>query len=315
MTSFSPEVLTLFKLLDDGEWHDYKQISEELAATMAPGKALRRYESRREGRRSRGEVRQTAVEPTDDEKILYGQRLLTSVAINGVKSRYLDFSDGEGGRVVRLRPGAPVPTPQRAPEGLLRPSKHDSVDEEGGGLSPSPRSFHGFTVEMQRELDAVIDIPTWGLKDEETFEVVPESVPEPEPEPEPEYPTDILPKHILPAPSLEATREQTRAVTAPYACRPCGLFVTDRAAHDEFHRTHQAVADPETVTAPQPPRDEAAVFSEKDVREIVAQEVGRALDRFQAGMQTWLGERFAGMERRLGPVRLAKPKKPNQPGG
>ncbi len=312
MMPFSQEVLTLFRILDGSEWHDYREVIEQLAITMAPGKALRRYDDRREGRRLRGEVTKVDIALSDDEKILYGQRLLASVAINGVKRRYLDIEyvdviiDDVPVKVrrIRLRPGVDIPPPQKPLEGLVRATRHNETDKEPEPLSEPPRTFHGFAVETPA--DAVIEIPTFELIDEKTFEVEPVAEPEPAPMPEParEYP-----------PVPEATPEQIRAAVMPYACRPCGVYVTDRAVHEEFHRTHQLVTDPETVTEPQPvgpPRDEAAVFSEQDVREIVAQEVGRALDRFQAGMQTWLGERFAGVERRLGPVRHAKPKKPGQ---
>ncbi len=48
-------------------------------------------------------------------------------------------------------------------------------------------------------------------------------------------------------------------------------------------------------------RDSPAAFiNEEYLRTIIAEEVGRALDRFQHGMQTWLGARFAELERRRG---------------
>src|SRR4051812_13355301 len=102
-TPWSAEVRSLFKVLGDGEWHDMKAVTAALAATIAPGKALRRYENYTQKRRDRVGALPAVREPTEDEKIELGRRRLANQAINSVKRKYLVIHEhGRGQKMIRV---------------------------------------------------------------------------------------------------------------------------------------------------------------------------------------------------------------------
>lgn len=108
----SIESRSLLRLLDDGQWHDLEEIHVKLAATVAPGKALRRYEDRAALRAAKEGPRRSP-ELSDEEKIQSGQRILASVAINSMKKRYVEFMETDEGRKIRRRPGVDITLPPR----------------------------------------------------------------------------------------------------------------------------------------------------------------------------------------------------------
>lgn len=98
----SAESKTLMRLLEDGEWHPLKDIAEKLALTVAPGKAIRRYEARVANQMLHG--RQKAVpEVSDDKKIVSGQRTIANSIINSLKKRFVEIKDEDGQRLIRRR--------------------------------------------------------------------------------------------------------------------------------------------------------------------------------------------------------------------
>lgn len=102
-TPMSVEAKILLKLLDDGQWHPLTDISAALAASIAPGKALRRYQARVNAREViEGRPRRTP-EPAEDEQIAFGQRILANTAINSLKKRHIELVDTTDGRMVHRR--------------------------------------------------------------------------------------------------------------------------------------------------------------------------------------------------------------------
>ncbi len=204
-TPFSTEVRTLFRLLEDRQWHDFRDIKERLANTVAPGKALRRYEDRLATRRERGGHAAMPSEPSEDEKIMFGQRLVADNTMQGLKRRWLDI-DHEGGgfgrKAIRLKPGVEIQPSSPMPSAPLSHAEEDELDE----VFPEPQ---------QRALDVLSG--------------------------------------------------------------PAEVFEPDDADDDDDEPADTS---------------EMALFSEVEVRKIVAQEVGQQLDAFQRGMQEWLTEWF-----------------------
>lgn len=113
---FSMESRSLLRLLEDGEWHDLEDIHARLAATVAPGKALRRYEDRAAHRAAKEGPRRTS-ELSDEDKIHSGQRILAGVAINSMKKRYVEIVETSCGKRIRRRPGVDVELPPKLDTG------------------------------------------------------------------------------------------------------------------------------------------------------------------------------------------------------
>lgn len=112
----SVEAQQLLKLLDDGDWHRVPVVVDRLASQIAPGKALRRYDSREKTRQEKEGPRR-GPELSDSDKIASGQRTLANVAFNSMKKNYLDVELREGERWVRKRPieAEPGPPPVAMP--------------------------------------------------------------------------------------------------------------------------------------------------------------------------------------------------------
>lgn len=265
MTPFSTEVRTLFRLLEDADgnrrWHDFREIKERLATTVAPGKALRRYEERLSKRRERGGHAPMVNDVSEDEKVLYGQRLIADNVIQAIKRRWLDVEHNGGGyghKMIRLKPEVKIPASNpttNLPGGAEEP--WDDGDGEAGTEEPDD-SLEPAEDALEPAEDALG-------------------------EPPPVYATGPPPM----------TRRQRHAARQPFVCRECGVMVPDPAQHEEFHaqfvrRDALAEAGPPEPTPPA--SHDVALFSESQVRRIIAEEVGLQLDAFQSGFQNWLVE-------------------------
>lgn len=108
-TPVTDETRTLIKLLQSGEWMPYSKIYESLAATVPPGKAVRRYRSRVAQRELHEGPRRTPELP-EDQQIASGQRTLANVTINSAKKRFVEIDIIDGEKRIRLRPGVEPPT-------------------------------------------------------------------------------------------------------------------------------------------------------------------------------------------------------------
>lgn len=92
--TMSSEAQMTLKLLDDLQWHGYEAVVQQVALTVPPGKALRKYNQVRDGMARRYGPRQSA-ELSEDDKIASGQRNYAVSAMNSLKERHLEFQ-GEG---------------------------------------------------------------------------------------------------------------------------------------------------------------------------------------------------------------------------
>lgn len=100
--NMSNEAILLLKLLEDGGWHSYEQIVSRVALTVAPGRALRKWEALRDSQVRKYGPRQSP-EPSDDEKIASGQRTYAVGAVNSLKERHLELRGDGAGREMRRR--------------------------------------------------------------------------------------------------------------------------------------------------------------------------------------------------------------------
>ena len=99
----SIESKTLLKLLDDGEWHQMAEIMGKFCPAIAPGKALRRYETNERNRALHHGPRKVA-ELDDEDKIRSGQRAIAVDTVTSLKRRYIEVVDTEkDGRLIRRR--------------------------------------------------------------------------------------------------------------------------------------------------------------------------------------------------------------------
>ncbi len=104
----STEARILLKLLDDGRWHDYTAVRVRLAATVAPGKALRRYDTNEASRVARRGPR-IGPQLSDEEKILSGQASIATDVMHSMRKHHIDVRDLDGTRQVRRRPALVAP--------------------------------------------------------------------------------------------------------------------------------------------------------------------------------------------------------------
>ncbi len=99
------DTIMLFKLLADGQWHPYEEIRDRLAATVPPGRALRKYQERVDyARRYKGDP-DYDTEADEDTRIYYGARACAQIAITSWKGRGVMYM-GEGpNKKIRIKPG------------------------------------------------------------------------------------------------------------------------------------------------------------------------------------------------------------------
>lgn len=296
MTEFSPEAKTLFRLLNGGEWHDYTPISDKLARTIAPGKALRRYEERRKRRQERL-TGAPLKEPSEDDKILFGQRLLANSVINGIKQRYLDIEETGEGRKIRMKPGIDVQLPPQPPE--MTGSKK-AAEETVESVSEATESPEVLPVSEAPEAPESVSEPV------EAAPVVVEAAVEltpPPADPGGETTPVILPPDLA-SPFFDDG-------PMPQICQSCGAWALEREMHEGWHddMADAALESLRREMAGQEVRPEMALFDEAQVRLIVAQELATQLDTFQVGLQQWLGtviedRKGCLIERLYGPPRF-----------
>lgn len=121
-TPWSNEARALFKVIGDRQWHPYGEVLDKVAATVAPGKALRYYERRLNYRRSYSGTQQTQVILTEDERIHFGARAMAERMIQGIKAKNLDFRGNGEDKQIRIRPGVSLWKVDLPPETPEKPS-------------------------------------------------------------------------------------------------------------------------------------------------------------------------------------------------
>lgn len=183
----------------------------------------------------------------------------------------------EGSEVVTSTAKSPVPKDPRRADFLTRVLSEGVV---GPIYGPDPASFHTRPLsnlsgpeEAITELEEAVP-PEYSREDylkavEERF---PQLV-EPEAVAEPQAP-DTTPVEIPPG---------SRVVTSLIMCTDCAGLIEDEAAHLQWH---QDFVKREEAT-------DAGLWNESRIREVIRDELGPILDRFQASMQGYLEEQFA----------------------
>ncbi len=110
--AITEETRRLMEVLSDGQWHTYEDVVAKVAVTVAPGRALRFYESRNTYSPPNGQER-IRPEPDEASKIASGQRAIVVKAINSIKRKHFEMEERDG--VKRLRRIEPVTPPPRLP--------------------------------------------------------------------------------------------------------------------------------------------------------------------------------------------------------
>lgn len=169
-TPMSPEAQSLYRLLADGGWHPAETIRAQLAATIAPGKALRRYRNRQASRERAGRL---AIEHTEAEAIAMGQNEIAGNMMRTWCEHDLRGEAPDVGMVrwrdldvTALRPPDRSDEPELVGEALLRAvvaqETAAALDE---ALSEFQKGMQGFLIEQFAAIEALIGGPpplrTW----------------------------------------------------------------------------------------------------------------------------------------------------------
>lgn len=268
-TPLTEESKALLRLLSDGQERRLDWILARVAESIAPGRALRKYEERSTNYHAKYGERKSA-ELSDDEKIASGGKYLAKRSVRSLRANYLVITDTATGPVVKLRPGVEIPS-------------FPKLEREEEASAEAERS--GFVEKPLIATEAISEVSNGAQRGSESdIEAVEESR------------MDGDPEWIEGGDTLDPAAEPVlESVLGPRLCDLCGMFVGNEEQHAEFHERYPGfdrgvpASRPTTVPA-------CAFFSEGQVRAIVAAEVGQALDEFQRGMQKWLVHRFAAVE-------------------
>jgi hypothetical protein len=301
----SPDTIMLFKLLEDPEtWYGYYDIKTKIADKVAPGRAIRKYKQRlKESRELRG-TPQTEIERTPSEMIRLGQMACAQVALTSWKGKGIMIR-GEGPyKEIRVKPGfqswgivteaeadGEEQDPGKESEGYTEVPPSDSERSEGSQqgpesvsepvaealpAEPEPVAVEPAPVAVEAEPEAVPAAPA-----EPTAPEPPLDEPVPEPTPEFEDEADLGP--TLDAPS------QMVSIYEVETCPDCGMGMTDKAIHEDWHEQLRR------VTA----SSGSAFVDPETLRTLVEGVMRQALTRFQVNMQDWLETQFAELERQI----------------
>lgn len=280
-TPLSDDSRTLFRLLADNNWHSYHQIKGKIAETVPPGRAIRRYQLRlQQSRELRRPVNE--VVRTEDEQIRLGAMQCAQVALTSWKGKGI-MVRGEGNyKEVRLKPGfQPLGEPDGEAEGEQETGKEaEGVPEVPPGDSEPSEAPAQVPEEVSVPASAPVvdDIPTFELA-----EVFPEEV-------------DAAMRVASPAepveqPAVAQPEEQSQPVTTYEItrCPVCGLGVIDQELHESWHRDMKAV-----LEAPG-----SAFLDPETLRTLMEGVMRQGLTRFQAGMRSYLDDRFAEVNHKI----------------
>lgn len=125
--------LTLLDILADGDWHPYREVNERLGSLIAPGRALRHYESKEQRRREYEGPRK--FRPlSEEQKIATGRRILAGIQIHRARDRYVQIEDrADRSRWIRRHPQY-----AQLPQAAGVPDEDFGDDVEAGPVQPAP---------------------------------------------------------------------------------------------------------------------------------------------------------------------------------
>lgn len=169
-TPLSLEAQHLLKQMAHGDWRHKEEMVNALAPSIAPGRALRRFDATAMPPEMRA-----GTPPTDDEKIRMGQRRLALIVIRSLRRRFLESEHREDGEWLRLR---------SEPKPLTKSKVFRVADAEPEDELNQCQVCGGYVLTSQQE-------------DHENFHAVNDAPPEdPEPakavESTPGYPHDLF---------------------------------------------------------------------------------------------------------------------------
>lgn len=276
----SNEAKMLLKLLDDGQWHTLESITSRLAATVPPGKALRRYDTREAQREEKYGPRKTPELP-DEMKIASGQRTLANVVINSLKKRYVDIVETVNGRMVRKRaqpaPDEPMEVDAAELEDMLADTDDSKSDTQEVTNAAPQRAENPKEPTARR---AAHNCPRCGMwvvntvqhdlfhAEQDNTAAAARQFPVPKPAPEPAEPVSSTDDSEM----ALFSEVQIREIVYSEVARALGKF------------------------------EATMVVTEADndkIRKLVRAEVETALDGFQHGMETFLNQRLYDLEMAL----------------
>lgn len=130
----SADTRTLFKMISDGQWHPYDKIRDAIAASVAPGRALRRYEERVAYKRKYSKDPDYDTAANEDERILLGARACAQSVISSWKGRGVQYRAFADRKEIRLRPGFTSWGLQA--EGIPAPASGNSEPSEDAAAPP-----------------------------------------------------------------------------------------------------------------------------------------------------------------------------------
>lgn len=281
----SDDTRILFKLISDGEWHEYSVVRDRLAMTVAPGRALRKYQERVDYARKYKQDPSYDTSATEDERIELGRRACAQITITSWKGRALQ-TQGEGPqKMIRLKPGfktwgvefgggSPDPRPEDSePSTVSGNTRNEASDFDGGLPDPDNPGI--------RRLEPVYEIPSGELVAEpgrsmtavEILERLDGSGDGPL--------ADILDPRPDPG-------EPSQSVTVD------GHWNVAAGAHGPT---------PHMATSTRP---DTALLSESEIRHVVGELIETALDKFQAGMQEYMESRFEQVNAHIGALRMPR---------
>jgi hypothetical protein len=283
----SDDSRTLFKLIADGSWHPYEEIRDRIAATVPPGRALRKYQERVAYARQYKNDPSYDTSASEDERIYLGAKACAQIAITSWKGRGVQYSGDGPNKQIRIKPGfkswgleaegVGQPTPEASEgsepgvEGADEAQQQEARDWQSllaAEEARDPKSAFWDVVEGRRA--------QYNQLTQQYFRSLEQGDAPNRPRPllriEPEV------REL----SAEEDQEAQRMFGPPEA--------TDSEQPGE---ELEPVKEPPPIPQERPlDRAEMALFNESEIRDLVAQEVAKQLDGFQGGMQEYLAEQF-----------------------
>lgn len=310
----SEDTKALFKLLADNEWHKYEDIKDQLARSIPPGRALRKYEVRLRSSRKVHDTANPTQPLSEDDQIFYGGRACAQVTISSWRERGLaQRQDEDGVKWIRIRPGFKAfgieakgieeALAEGAPKGPATPVatiEVPPVDSAPPEVSPQPTQWppvklpdfvpppavpaEPVPVAVAEEPSRVADEPATKVIDQEPVrQWQRNSDGDWDPVEEPTEPVVMPAPDPIPQPSPSVTQ------TAVVECGVCGAVVIDSGFHNRWHEDqigalrdiHEKIIDGVTL------------------RTVVSGEIGQSLTSFQEGMTRYLDVVFSQLEAQI----------------
>ncbi len=306
----SDDTRSLFKLLADGQWHPYEQIRDELAATVPPGRALRKYQERVEYARKYKRDPTYDTSASEDDRIYFGARACAQIAITSWKNRGLEVTGTAENKQIRIKPGFKtwgIGTNMNGDEDEVEPE--DERNSPGGGQerADEPERAEESPPSQQwreRQADGLVErgFPQHEAREAAGLpqvEIVPDAMPgrsagaasdpgDPgEPDQGDEYSWGVESEEKIR--ERRYTISETSQPVTTTECQMCGAEVLDVSKHAEWHEQFIARSAPEQ-------REDMALFAESEIRSLLRDVVETVLDQFQENMVQYLSTQFAHVD-------------------